>query len=238
MSFDIYLSYLYELSGYKGYVLSPAFMSNNAGVVSHTEKDGAPLFIHKNSGYEFSRVGDFAVVNLTGLEDKNACTQIPGSPFFIVNNNKFDSNGYIPTTDQVRYVLNALPRNSSYCTGKCLTETEFCRSEPECFYIPDESVVYWPLDAYIECAMRRRLPHGSEYVSLHKDRYVLLDRSKVIVDTPVSNAHSGVPVLGASAGRALSDAELGGIIGGSVGGVLLCCCIGYLCRRNRRGKGQ
>jgi len=236
MSFDIYLSYLYEMSGYMGYVVEDEFMENKAGIIANTGNRGA-LFVHQNSGYEFSTVQDFAILNLTGIENKNVCEQtIPQRPFFIVNDSGFDKSSFIPiTTDNVKYVLSALPRNSSYCTKDCLEETEFCSAEKECFYINTESVIYWPLDVWIDCASMGELPHGSEYVSLHKDRYVLLDRSKIIVEHPVPEGFSHVPALGASAGRALNNGELAGIIGGSVGGVLLCCCLGYLCRRRNKG---
>jgi hypothetical protein len=235
MSFDIYLSYLYQMIGFNGYVEDSSFLSNNAGEVNSAELNQTSLFTHQNSGFTFSRASNFDTVNLTGSANKNVCDhKIPGRPFLIIDDNSFDADRFVPTTTKdIRYVLNALPRNSSYCTVQCLEETAFCSESEECYYISTETVVYWPLDAYIECATRGELPHGSEYVSMHSDRYVLLDRSKVIVEHPVSGRYTHVPALGSSAGKPLSDAELAGIIGGSVGGVLLCCCLGYLCRRRK-----
>lgn len=237
LSFDIFFSYWFEMIGYQGYVVDSDFMENFAGTVTSTEKNSTSLFLHQNSGYEFAKATEFGVMNLTNAENKNPCkSQIPSTPFLIVDDNQLNRSKFIPTTNEVRYVLNALPRNSSYCKDKCLEETEFCANEEDCYYINTEAIVYWPLDVYIDCATRGELPHGSEYVTLHKERYMLLDRSKVIVEHPLDKSFSHVPVLAASAGTPLTNTQIGIIVGSSLGGILFCCFAIYLCRRCRRNE--
>ena len=234
MSFDIYLSYIYEFTNYLGYVTDDNFMINLAGTVTQEQENQTSLFVHQNSNYEFSQGDSFDILNLTGKSSTNVCEHtIPSRPFFIVHDNSFDKKKYVPTTKNMEYVLNAIPRSSNYCTTECLEETDFCKDEEECFYINIESVVLWPLDAYIECATRGIITSGSEYVTHFPKRYVLLDRSKVIVESPVESSFKHVQTLAASAGKPLSDAEIGAIVGGSVGGLLLCCGAAYLCRKRR-----
>lgn len=230
LSFDVFFSYMYEFYGYSGYVSDDSFLTNFAGVISpNNQKDS--LFFHQFSGYEYAKVMDFEILNLTLKENKNPCSYpLPSKPFFIVNDNEFNVSKTIPTTDDFKYVLNALPRNSSYCTDECLEETNFCKNQTNCFFIDLESIVFWPLDAYIECASSGIIPPGSEYVTKHANRYVLLDRSKIIVESPVKLDFHHIPVIAASHGG-FTPTELGAIIGGSVGGALLCGGLLYLCSR-------
>ena len=237
LSFDIFFSYWFEMVGYKGYVVDSDFLSNFAGAITSEEYNSTSLFLHQNSGFEFAQAGKFDIMNLTSKENKNPCAmKIPSTPFLIVNDNALNKSKFIPTTNEVKYVLNALPRNSTYCKNQCIDETEFCKDQENCFYINTEAIVYWPLDVYIDCATRGNLSHGSEYVTLHKERYILLDRSKIIVEHPVEKTFSHVPVLAASAGVPLSDTEIGIIVGSSIGGILFCCFSLYLCKKCRRSE--
>lgn len=241
LSFDTFFSYAYEFSGYAGYVADDDFLVNFAGAIT-SETSPSALFYHQHSGYEFAKAASFGILNLTNKENKNPCSYpLPSKPFFIVNDNEFNESKKIPTTDDVKYVLNALPRKSPYCKDQCLTETEFCKDSEDCFYIDTESIVFWPLDAYIECASSKTLPHGSEYITKHSSRYVLLDRSRVIIEHPVKLNFEHVPVIAASTGdngsnNGLTSTEIGAIAGGTTGGVLLCGGLLYLCTRRRENE--